>query len=135
MDDKTRTLQESLVNCVKVVRVVQTRAQSNSKDDPILQNESKEKEKLVPVPSKFGQLDTPKILARPVQSANEKANSKKKPNGKVNLDGQAHPIPMGPVPVVPQFINPIPPVLDPIPQDLLIRKSNGNRKTTPIDGE
>ena len=87
MEDKTRTLQDSLVNCVEVVRAVQTRVQRNSKDDPILQNESKGKEKLVPVPSKFGQLDTPKILARPVQSANEKANSKKKPNGKVNSDG------------------------------------------------
>ena len=112
-----------------------TQAQRNSKDDPIMQNESKGKEKLVPVPSRFGQLDTPKILARPVQYANEKANSKKKPIGKVNSDGQAHPIPMEPVPVVPQFINPISPVPDPIPRDLLIGKSNGNRKSIPIDGE
>ena len=42
---------------------------------------------------------------------------------------------MGPVRVVPQFTNPIPPVPDPIPQDLLIGKSNGNRKAIPIDGE
>ena len=135
VEDKTHTLQESPVNYVEVVRAVQTRAQRNSKDDPILQNESKGKEKLVLVPSKFGQLDTPKILAQPVQSANEKANSKKKPNRKVNSDGQAHPILMELVPVVPQFINPIPPVPDPIPQDLLIGKSNGNRKSIPIDGE
>ena len=123
------------MNCVEVVRAVQTRVQRNIKDDPILQNESKGKEKLVPVPSKFGQLDTPKILARPVQSANEKSNSKKKPNGKVNSDGQAHPIPMGLVPVIPQFTNPIPPVPESIPRDLLIGKPNGNRKAIPIDGE
>ena len=100
-----------------------------------MQKESKGKEKLAPVPSNLGQFDTPKILARPVQSANEKSNSKKKPNGKVNSNGQVHPIPMGPVPVVPQSTNPIPPVSDPIPQDLLIGKSNGNRKSNPIDVE
>ena len=88
------------MNCVEVVRAVQTSAQRNSKDDPILQNVSTEKEKLVPVTSKFGQLDTPKILVRPVQSANEKSNSRKKSNGKVNSDGQAQPISMGPIPVV-----------------------------------
>ena len=128
-------LQESLVNCVEVVRAVQTRVQRNSKDDPILQNESKGKEKLVLVPSKFGQLDTPKILARPVQFANEKSNSKKKPNGKINSEGQVYPILMGPVPVVSQSTNPILHVPDLIPRDLLIGKSNGNRKSIPIDGE
>ena len=134
MEDKTRTLQESPVNCVDVVRAVQTRAQRNIKNDPILQNESKGKEKLVPVPSKFGQLDMPKILARPVQSANEKSNSKMKPNRKVNSDVQADPIPMGPVPVVHQFTNPIPHVPESISRDLLIEKPNGNRKAIPNDG-
>ena len=126
MEDKTRTLQESPVNCVEVVRAVQTRAQCNSKDNLILQNESMGKEKLVPVSSKFGQLDTPKILARTVQFANEKSNSKKKFNRKVNSDGQAQPISMGLVLVVHQSTLLISPVPNPIPRDLLIGKSDGN---------
>ena len=103
------------MNCVDVVRAVQTQAQHNSKDDPILQKELKDKEKLAPIPSNLDQLVKPKILARPVQSANEKSNSKKKPNGKVNSECQVHLIPMGLVPVVPQSTNPISPVSDPIP--------------------
>ena len=85
-EDKTRTLQESLVNCVEVVRAVQTQRQRNSKDQPIQQKELKVKEKLVLVPNNSGQFDAPKILAHPVQSANEKANSKKRSNGKTNLE-------------------------------------------------
>ena len=135
MEDKTRTLQESPVNCVEVVRAVQTRAQRNNKDDPILQNESTGKEKLVPVSSKFGQLDTPKILVRPIQSATEKSNSKKKSIGKVNSDGQAQPILRGPVPVVHPSTIPISSIPDPILPDSIIGKSDGNQRSLPKERE
>ena len=84
IEDKTRTLQELPVNCVEVVHTVQTRGQQNSKDQPIQQKELNVKRMSVPVSSNPRQSVAPKILVRPVQSANEKTNSKKGPNGKTN---------------------------------------------------
>ena len=80
VEDNTRALQDSPVNCIEVVRAVQIRGQKNSKDQPIQQKELNIKEKLVLVPSNPGSSAAIKILARPVQSCNEKTNSSKGPN-------------------------------------------------------
>ena len=53
VEDKTRTLQDSLVNSIEVVCAVQTREQRNSKDQPIQQKELNVKEKSIPVPRTF----------------------------------------------------------------------------------
>ena len=87
------------------------------------------------VPSNPGQFDAPKILSRPVQSANEKTNSKKRSNEKINSKDKVHPIPTGLVPVLSQSSGPLNPVFEPIQKKLLVEKSNGNCKLNPIDGE
>ena len=74
----------------------------------------------MPIPSNLGQFDAPKLLARPVQFANEQANSKKRSNRKTNSKDQVHPIPTGSVPVIPQSSSPFNPVFEIIQRELLV---------------
>ena len=123
------------MNCIEVVRAVQTQGQRNSKDPPIQQKELNVKEKSVPVSSNLGPSTAPKILARPISSANEKTNSMIGPNGKTNFEDQIHPLPMGLVPVVPQFSGLPNPISEPIQRESSVGKPNGIRKPNPIGGE
>ena len=89
----------------------------------------------MPVPSNLGRFDALKILAHPVQSADEKTNSKKRSNGKTNLKDEVHPIPTGSVPVMPQSSGPLNFISEPIQRELLVGKPNGICKPNPIDGK
>ena len=72
------------MNCIEVVCAVQTRGQRNSNDQPIQQKKLNVKEKSVPVSSNPGLVAAPKILARLVYSFNEKTNSNRGANGRIN---------------------------------------------------
>ena len=74
-------------------------------------------------------------MRRPIPSANEKTNSRTVPNGKTNSEDQIHPLPTGPVLVLPHFSSPPNPVSESIQRESLVGKPNGIRKPNPIGGE
>ena len=135
VEDKTRQLQDSPMNCIEVIRAVETRGQRNSKDQPIQQKELNVNEKSTLVLSNPGPSVAPKILARLVQSSNEKTNSSKGSNGRIGSQGPIQPIPTGPIPVMPQFSGPSNLASEPVQREPLDQKPNWFHKTSPIGGE
>lgn len=98
IDDKNRALQDSPVNCIEVVRTVQTRRQYNAKQIPIQLKDKTEGESSIPISVCQSPLVVPGILLRPGPIPFDQSDLTRQPIAQSQIQS----IFIGPVPILPQ---------------------------------